>query len=200
MRTLRPTLMRVSMLTLKDWFANVFRTGFMTGFSTRFTTGVVIIALIPTPGFAADALPVADNPAVEQRLVEISAELRCLVCQNESLAASRATLAIDLRREVRDRIVRGESDDAIRTYLVERYGDFILYRPPWKASTLLLWLGPILLLATGLTLLFRQLRRRATRSIASESINVALNAEERKQLAHLLSGEKATDNKKGSHK
>ena len=184
------TLMRVLMLTLKDWFATVPMMGF--------ATSVVIIALIPTPGFAAEALPASENPAVEQRLVEISAELRCLVCQNESLAASRATLAIDLRREVRDRIVRGDSDDAIRTYLVERYGDFILYRPPWKASTLLLWLGPILLLATGLTLLFRQLRRRGAGTIAGESIDAALSTDEQERLAQMLSGENPADSGEGS--
>lgn len=177
------------MCAIKDWFATACMTGLATGFAT--------ITFIAVPGLAAEALPVAENPAVEQRLVEISAELRCLVCQNESLAASRATLAIDLRREVRDRIVRGDSDDAIRTYLVERYGDFILYRPPWKASTLLLWLGPILLLAAGLTLLFRQLRRRGTDTIRGESIDAALNKEEQARLAQLFSGENPADNLKG---
>lgn len=145
------------------------------------------------PAAAGEAPPAADNPVIEQRLIKISEELRCLVCQNESLAGSRADLALDLRREIRTLIARGDSDEAIRAFLVARYGDFILYRPPWKATTLLLWLGPLLLLAIGITLLFRQLRRRGRAQPAGEAADAELSGDERARLAKLLSGGDAAD-------
>ncbi len=109
--------------------------------------------------WAAVAPDLAQDPVVEQRLISIAEELRCLVCQNESLAGSRADLANDLRREVRSLIKAGKSDDDIKQYLVERYGDFVLYRPPVKPVTWLLWFGPLLLLAGALWLLFGVVRR-----------------------------------------
>lgn len=115
------------------------------------------------PLLAAEATPMADNPVVEARLVAISEELRCLVCQNESLAASRAELADDLRREVRKLINDGKSDAEIRDYLVARYGDFVLYRPPVKPTTWLLWFGPFVILAGAVFGLIAYLRRRSTR-------------------------------------
>ena len=150
---------------------------------------LLLCALLAGPCFAREAVPVAEDPVIEQRLIAISSELRCLVCQNESLAASRAELALDLRREVRVLIARGESDDAIRAFLTDRYGDFILYRPQFKATTLLLWLGPALLLVVGLALLFRQLRRRAGGSQARELPDAELSTDERATLATLLNGE-----------
>jgi cytochrome c-type biogenesis protein CcmH len=102
----------------------------------------------------------ADDAAVEQRLVAIADELRCLVCQNESLASSRAELAQDLRREVRALIVAGRSDAEILDFLVSRYGDFVLDRPPLKPSTWLLWGSPFLLMALGIGGLSWHLRRR----------------------------------------
>jgi cytochrome c-type biogenesis protein CcmH len=86
---------------------------------------------------------------VEQRLKALAEELRCLVCQNQTIADSSAPLALDLRNQIRSQIAAGRSDDQIRAYMVERYGDFVLYRPPFKASTLALWLGPFLLLVVG---------------------------------------------------
>ncbi|MGO1254365.1 MAG: cytochrome c-type biogenesis protein, partial [Alcaligenes aquatilis] len=83
--------------------------------------------------------------AQESVMLEIAAELRCLVCQNESIAASRAELAVDLRHQIMEQLGQGRTPDQIRTYMVDRYGDFILYRPPFKASTVMLWLGPALL-------------------------------------------------------
>ena len=120
-------------------------------------------AVLGTAGasLAADATPMAEDPAVEARMVAISEELRCLVCQNESLAASRAELAEDLRREVRKLIQDGKSDPEIKEYLVARYGDFVLYRPPVKPTTWLLWFGPFALLAGGAVGLIAYLRRRA---------------------------------------
>jgi cytochrome c-type biogenesis protein CcmH len=121
----------------------------------------VVLALAPGAR-AAEAPPVAEDPVVEQRLVVIAEELRCLVCQNESLAGSRADLAMDLRREVRQLIKQGKSDQEIKDFLVARYGDFVLYRPPVKPTTWLLWLGPFVLLAAGLAGLIVFLRRRRT--------------------------------------
>jgi len=90
-----------------------------------------------------------DDPALQQRYERLTRELRCLVCQNETIADSNATLAADLRREVRDMMVAGNSDVEIRTFLTERYGDFVLYRPPLAPRTWLLWAAPALLLLGG---------------------------------------------------
>jgi cytochrome c-type biogenesis protein CcmH len=110
--------------------------------------------------WAKEATPLAEDPVVEQRLIAISEELRCLVCQNESLAGSRSDLAMDLRRELRSLIKQGKTDDEIREFMVSRYGDFVLYRPPVKPSTWLLWAGPFGLMALGVAALFVYLRRR----------------------------------------
>lgn len=108
---------------------------------------------------AGEAVPLAEDPVVEQRLVSIAEELRCLVCQNESLAGSRADLAQDLRREVRTLIKSGKSDSEIKEFLVTRYGDFVLYRPPVKPTTWLLWFGPLLLLLGAAWVLINIIRR-----------------------------------------
>jgi cytochrome c-type biogenesis protein CcmH len=108
---------------------------------------------------ANEAAPLAEDPVVEQRLIIIAEELRCLVCQNESLAGSRADLAMDLRREVRTLIKAGKTDAEIKEYLVSRYGDFVLYRPPVKPTTWLLWFGPLLLLIGAIWLLISIIRR-----------------------------------------
>lgn len=100
------------------------------------------------------------DPAVEQRLAKLSHELRCLVCQNETLAESRADLAEDLRREIRDQIRAGKSDQEIIAFLTQRYGEFILYRPPVKPKTYLLWFGPFVLMLLGLVVLFVYVKRR----------------------------------------
>jgi len=100
------------------------------------------------------------DPAVEARLRVLGEELRCLVCQNQTLADSSAPLAQDLRNEIRQMISQGKSDDEIRGYLVQRYGDFVLYRPPWKATTLALWLGPFVLLLLGAGIFARIVRGR----------------------------------------
>jgi len=128
-----------------------------------FSKAITFILLIglAAAAWGKEAAPLADDPVLEQRLQALSAELRCLVCQNESLAASRADLAVDLRNQIRERMRQGQSDQEIVDYLVSRYGDFVLYRPPFKLTTVLLWLGPLLLLVAGLaTLFYRLLRRR----------------------------------------
>ena len=109
---------------------------------------------------AGEAQPMAQDPQVEARLVVIAEELRCLVCQNESLASSHAELAEDLRREVRKLIRDSKTDPEIKTYLVERYGDFVLYKPPLKPLTWPLWFGPFLLLVLAIGGLWRYLRLR----------------------------------------
>ncbi|HEX4333064.1 MAG TPA: cytochrome c-type biogenesis protein [Usitatibacter sp.] len=104
------------------------------------------------------------DPAVEARLRALGEELRCLVCQNQTLADSSAPLAQDLRNEIRRMISQGRSDAEIRDYLVQRYGDFVLYRPPWKPTTLVLWLGPFLLLGVGAVVFARIVGSRRKRS------------------------------------
>ena len=112
---------------------------------------------------ANEAQPLAEDPVVEKRMVAISEELRCLVCQNESLADSHAPLAMDLKREIRQMMEQGQSDAQIRDFLRQRYGDFVNYNPPLRASTLLLWAGPLLLLAAGGFVVWRTVRSRAAR-------------------------------------
>ena len=112
---------------------------------------------------ARDAVPEADDPVLEQRVVRLTSELRCLVCQNQSLADSHADLAIDLKNQVRGQMRAGKSDAEIRDYMVARYGDFVLYDPPFKATTLLLWAGPFALLLIGLLGLAVYLRNRRSR-------------------------------------
>ncbi|QWC96380.1 cytochrome c-type biogenesis protein CcmH [Polynucleobacter paneuropaeus] len=130
---------------------------------------------------ANEAAPLAEDPVVEQRLIGISEEMRCLVCQNESLAGSRSDLANDLRAQIRSMIKAGKSDAEIRQYMVDRYGDFVLYRPPVKPTTWLLWLGPFTILVVGIIGLLMYLRKRNT-SMDSR----ALSDDENRRLDALL--------------
>lgn len=126
--------------------------------------------LLAVGASAKEAEPAAADPAIEARMVRIAAELRCLVCQNQNLKESHAPLALDLRLEVQEQIAAGKDDEAIKDYLVARYGDFVLYRPRFQPSTWLLWLAPAVLLLLGLFIALRILRRRpevATRPDAS---------------------------------
>ena len=137
---------------------------------------VLFLALqMAAPSYAGDATPLAEDPVVEQRLIVISEELRCLVCQNESLAGSRADLAMDLRREIRTLIKDGKTDAQIRDYMVSRYGDFVLYRPPVKPITWALWFGPFLLLIGAVVILVRMVRR-SQRSAAAPALDAAQRA------------------------
>src|SRR5262245_56713444 len=110
---------------------------------------------------AGPAQPLAADPELEARVVRIAAELRCLVCQNQTIADSNAGLAIALREHVREMLRQGKSEKEILAYMTARYGDFVLYRPPMKESTALLWIGPALLFAGGFAMLVFVLRRRA---------------------------------------
>ncbi len=122
------------------------------------------------PVHAGQAVDLAEDPVVERRLLAISEELRCLVCQNESLAGSRADLAMDLRREVRSLIKAGKSDAEIMEFMVSRYGDFVRYRPPVKPVTWALWFGPALLLLGAGGALWHFIRRQR-QSSAPEALS-----------------------------
>lgn len=143
----------------------------------------LLFLLAPAVTVAQEARPLAENPAVEARLKTLAVELRCLVCQNQTLADSNAPLAEDLRREVRAMIAKDMTDEQIVEFLVARYGDFVRYRPPFKVTTWLLWVGPLLLLVVGATVLTVSLRRRA-----QKNDELGLSPEEREQAARLLEG------------
>jgi len=113
-----------------------------------------------TANTAKEALPNAEDPEIEQRMVRLAEDLRCLVCQNESLAGSKAELAEDLRREIRAQMKAGKDDREVIAYLTERYGDFVLYRPPFKPVTWLLWQEHLLFLGIGGGAWYMTLRRR----------------------------------------
>ena len=143
----------------------------------------LLLLLSVAPWIAArEAPPAAADPAIEERMMALATELRCLVCQNQTLADSNADLAQDLRNQIREKMRQGSSDAQIVDYLVARYGDFVLYRPPLKASTMLLWFGPLLLLAVGFAVLLRRLLKRR----AAEATPVS--ATDRKRAAELLAG------------
>jgi cytochrome c-type biogenesis protein CcmH len=118
---------------------------------------------------ALSSAPAWSDLALDTRLKSLETQLRCLVCQNQTLAESEAPLAEDLRKEVRALAVSGKSDDAIRSYLVARYGDFVLYKPPVKPTTYVLWFGPFLLLACGVLVWWIVVRRRAARTGEEDS-------------------------------
>ena len=125
------------------------------------------------------ALALGQNDAIDRRAMSLAHELRCLVCQNQTIADSNAPLAIDLRNQIREQLAAGKSDRDVIDFMVERYGDFVLYRPPFKATTLVLWLGPFLFLIGGAWALLRFVRRRRVPE-------PQLSAAERAQAAKLL--------------
>ena len=118
-------------------------------------------ALVALPALAREAAPATADPGLEARVMRLSHELRCLVCQNETIAASNADLAVDLRNQVRDMLRQGRSDAEVLRYMTDRYGDFVLYRPPVKPTTWVLWYGPAALLLGGVAALVLVLRRRS---------------------------------------
>jgi cytochrome c-type biogenesis protein CcmH len=149
---------------------------------------LVAIALSPILLLAADAVPTENDPVAAARAVALSEKLRCLVCQNQTIADSNADLAQDLRRQIREQIAAGKSDTEIVDYMVARYGDFVLYQPPLKPTTLLLWAGPALLVVIGFVVLARIVRARRIRPDAS-----SLTTEERELAGRLLGGNGAKD-------
>jgi cytochrome c-type biogenesis protein CcmH len=110
-----------------------------------------------------------EDPKLERRVTNLAHDLRCLVCQNQTLADSNAPLAVDLRNEIREQLKAGKNEREITDFMVQRYGDFVLYRPPFKASTVALWLGPFVLLVLGAWIFYRRLRKREPQPTLSEA-------------------------------
>ncbi len=146
---------------------------------------VLLLCLMPVFGYAGEAKDLAEDPVLEKRMIGLAEKLRCLVCQNESLASSHAELAEDLRREVREQMKKDKTDQEIIDYLVARYGDFVLYDPPMKNYTILLWFGPFALLLGGAGALIYQLRKR--RQTVPE---ISLSVEAQQRAAALLNQDK----------
>ena len=146
--------------------------------------GLMLLSAAGSALSAKEAQPSAADPVLEERVMKLSRELRCLVCQNETLADSRADLAEDLRTQIREQMKAGKSDKEIINYLTTRYGKFILYNPPVDPTTYLLWFGPFVLLLGGLLLLFRYVKQRST--LIADS---PLSAEERRQAEALLASQ-----------
>lgn len=143
----------------------------------------LLALLLALPAVAVEPSEVLSDPALEARAREIGRALRCVVCQNQSIDDSSAEVAADMRRAVRERLVAGDSNQAVFDFMVARYGDYVLLRPPFKPGTLLLWLGaPLVLLVAGGALLLAARRRRAVPAGAPEP----LSAEERRRLDSLL--------------
>jgi cytochrome c-type biogenesis protein CcmH len=144
----------------------------------------LLILALPLAVFAADATPTDLDPVAAKRAVELSAQLRCLVCQNQTIAESNAELAVDLRRQVSEQIKAGKTDREIVDYMVERYGAFVLYKPPFNVTTLLLWLGPALLVVLGVVFYVRTVRAR-NRVIVDRPLTDAERAEAERLLAQV---------------
>lgn len=145
---------------------------------SKLAASAIALALtLGAPAQANEAASVGEDPAIEARMNVLAEDLRCLVCQNESLAGSHAELAEDLRREIRDQMKQGKNDDEVVKYLTDRYGDFVLYRPPFRSYTLLLWLGPLLFLSVGAGAWYFALKRRrsmqATEAVSAEALQKA---------------------------
>ncbi len=145
----------------------------------------VLFFLVPSAGWSKEAVPVAEDPEIEKRMLDLTMNLRCLVCQNEPISDSRADFSNDIRREIRQQIKANKTDDEIVQFLVDRYGDFILYDPPIKLTTVLLWFGPVLLFVAALGSLFVYLKRRRV-----EIDEVSLSQDELKEAEALLNEDK----------
>ena len=142
---------------------------------------LILLASVALSAIAKDAQPSAADPVLEDRVLTLARELRCLVCQNETLADSRADLAVDLRNQIREQMKAGKSDKEIVAFLTDRYGKFILFRPPMDPTTYLLWFGPFVLLLGGLLLLFRYVKQRGQLIVEQP-----LSSDERRRAEALL--------------
>jgi len=147
----------------------------------RISVYLILLVGVAFSAAGKDAQPSAADPVLEERVIALAKELRCLVCQNETLADSRADLAVDLRNQIREQMKAGKSDKEIIAFMTERYGKFILYRPPMDPTTYLLWFGPFILMLGGLLLLFRYVKRR--RELI---VDKPLSADERNRADSLL--------------
>ena len=148
----------------------------------RIAAALLLAFALGAPLATKAAAPANADPTIARRVEELSQTLRCLVCQNQTIADSQAPLAVDLKNQIREKIDQGQSNEQIIDYMVQRYGDFVLYRPPVKATTLLLWFGPAALLVLGVFFLFRHLARRRKERPADTPLTDA----ERKQARALL--------------
>ena len=146
---------------------------------------ILLVCLLPAHSYAGQAKDLAEDPVLEKRMIGLAENLRCLVCQNESLASSRADLAKDLRQEVREKMKQGMTDQQIIDFLVSKYGDFVLFDPPMKSYTILLWYGPFALLLIGLISLYVQMRKRQNAAPETQ-----LSAEQAQSAAALLDSSK----------
>lgn len=146
-----------------------------------FLSWVLYAAVLVLNAQAKEATPLAADPALEARVMVIAEELRCLVCQNETIAASHADLAVDLRNQIRQKLTQGQSSQQILDFMVERYGDFVLYRPPLKTTTILLWVGPFVLLTIAFAVLAVNIRQRR-----SAALPAALTADEASRAKQML--------------
>jgi len=142
---------------------------------------ILLVSSLPLAAQASTE-PTALDPVAQRRLVDLSAQLRCLVCQNQSIAESNAELAVDLRNQINEQIKSGKSDREIVDFMVTRYGDFVLYRPPFKATTALLWIGPIALLLLAVLVFYRTLVSRRAR-VDERPLTDAEHAEAQRMLA-----------------
>jgi cytochrome c-type biogenesis protein CcmH len=148
---------------------------------------LALCAALIVPAYAADVVPTEQDRATQARAIAIAEQLRCLVCQNQTIADSNADLAVDLRRQVREQIAAGRTDREVLDFMTERYGDFVLYRPPFKATTALLWGGPGLLLVIGAIMLARLVRERRVAEPPP------LTPDERARANRLLTGDPGND-------
>ncbi|HEY8102526.1 MAG TPA: cytochrome c-type biogenesis protein [Burkholderiaceae bacterium] len=137
----------------------------------KFMSGLFVILMLAMPMLSVhgkEAQLLTSDPALEKRVQDLTEQLRCLVCQNQTIADSHADLAIDLKNQVREKMAQGMSDKDILAYMVDRYGDFVLYRPPVKSTTWLLWFGPFLFLIIGIAALMIKLKKRTSSAALSE--------------------------------
>ena len=157
-------------------------------FDRNFSKLIAVLSFLALAGagWAKEAPPAAADPQLEKRALVLAEELRCLVCQNQTLADSTAPLAVDLREQIREKIKQGMSNEEIVDFMVARYGDFVRYRPPLRATTALLWFGPVILLLAALIFLVRRLRMR------QEPVAALTEAEHARAAALLTGGEDRT--------
>ena len=156
---------------------------------TRILILFAVFLMLTSPSIAVEPEEMLEDPTLEARARDISAELRCLVCQNQSIDDSDAQLAKDLRILVRARLTEGDSDDDVMSYIVSRYGDFVLLKPPLNSSTYVLWYGPIVIVCIGLFVLVMMFRRKPSTPTHQNTKSMPLNTEEQKRLDVLLTND-----------
>jgi len=158
---------------------------YLSGLRRAFAGLMLLTAMVASPLIQAkEAQPMAADPVLEKRVMGLAHELRCLVCQNQSLGDSHSEFAIDMRSEIRDQMRLGKDDEQVTEFMVQRYGDFIRFRPPVKSTTFLLWFGPLILLVIGGAVLFINLK------IRKRSVKTAPMSDEERKRAEALLGDK----------